>query len=129
MDVFKHTCGRGETKMLYCVTTINVHKFFCTYKAEFAKSHSMCIDWIFFPPYVHGFNFPSLSVVAGFLSELGSFFSPPVVEKRRSGSFLFRSFPLPYRESAWHMITSLSDACLTECLSCCNHYLTHTLSV
>lgn len=72
------------------------------------------------------FHFPSLYLVAGVLSNHRFlFFSPPVVERRCSGSFLFRQFLLPYRDSAWHMITSLSDACLTECLSCCNHYLTH----
>lgn len=120
--------------MLYCVTTVIMHNFFFFFLAlsltwVWQKSHSVCIDWMF---WIH-FFFSKLHFISLFFTWLlesfltiGSFFSsPPVVETRRSGSFFFRRFLLPYRDSAWHMITSLSDACLTECLSCCNHYLTH----
>lgn len=121
--------------MLYCVTTVNMHKFFfvclffCTYRPEFAKKVIQCAStgysgYTFFSK-LHFISLLFTWLLESFLTIGSFFFSPPVVETRRSGSFLFRRFLLPYRDSAWHMITSLSDACLTECLSCCNHYLTH----
>lgn len=120
-------------RRFYYVTAGNVHKFFAPFKAKLQKTFFLCIYMgliLFSHVHLAEFNILPLPMVAEFLWIIGFFFSLLVWgQKKDAVGLSSKVLPPQYQVYCMAYDHLLSDACLSECLSCCSLDLLHELSV